>query len=80
MEAKNEPEEDKFTKPNPALRYIGFGTELLVMLGLGVWAGIKLDRHWNCLPLFTILFPLIGLIFSFRKLFQMLQNKPKKKS
>lgn len=79
MLAKNGPKGDDWPKPNAALRYIGFGTELLVLLGLGVWGGIKLDRYWNCLPLFTILFPLIGLIFSFRKLYQMLQNKPKKR-
>lgn len=74
------PERDKplDTKMNPTLRYIGLGTELLVMIGLGVWGGFSLDKQWNVLPLFTILFPLIGLVYSFRKLFQMLQD-PKNK-
>ena len=80
MPANNRPSQDDFSKSNTVLQYVGFGTELLVMLGLGVWGGYKLDVYWSCLPLFTLLFPLLGLVFSFRKLFQMLQKNSKKRN
>ena len=67
---KNHPEK----KINPALRYVSIGTELLVLLGVGVWGGYSLDKKWGVLPLFTLLFPLIGLVYSFRKLFLLLQQ------
>lgn len=71
----------KIKKINPALKYAGIGTELLAILGLGVWGGYTLDQRWAVLPLFTLLFPLIGLVYSFRKLWLALQldEKPKKK-
>lgn len=65
-------------KINPALRYISIGMELLALLGIGVWGGYALDKKWGVLPLFTLLFPLIGLVYSFRKLFLMLQQDKKK--
>lgn len=61
------------------LKYISFGTELLILLGIGVWAGLSLDSKWNVLPLFTILFPTLAMIYSFRKLFLMLNQDQKNK-
>ncbi len=69
----------KTKKINPALKYAGIGTELLAILGLGVWGGYTLDQKWSVLPLFTLLLPLIGLIYSFRKLWLTLQQDEKSK-
>lgn len=73
---------EESTNPNrkfhPALKYAGMGTELLVVLGLGVWGGYSLDQKWEVLPLFTVLFPLLGLVYFFRKLFISLQQDQKK--
>lgn len=67
----------KIRNTNPALKYVGIGTELLAILGLGVWGGYTLDQKWSVLPLFTLLFPLIGLIYAFRKLWLTLQQDEK---
>lgn len=60
------------------MRYIGLGTQWMVMLLVAVWAGYKVDifTNWK-LPLFLILFPLISLSLSLWQLIREL-NKPKK--
>ncbi len=47
------------------MRYAGLATQWMVMMGIGVWAGYKLDHKigWR-VPLLTILFPLIALVVS----------------
>lgn len=62
---------------NEPARYAGLTMQLLVLLGIGVWGGIKLDGliGWK-FPLFTILFPLFALGIAFWQLIKSL-NKPK---
>ncbi len=60
------------------MRYAGLATQWLIMLGVAVWAGYKIDRWANLkFPLFLILFPLISLSLS---LWQIIKesNKPHK--
>lgn len=60
------------------MRYIGLGTQWMVMLLVAVFGGWKLDKWigWK-FPLFTVVLPLIALIVS---LWQIIKefNKPKK--
>ena len=60
------------------LRYAGLATQWMVMLLIAVWAGYKIDKwiNWK-VPWFTILFPLIALIFSLWRLINEF-SKPKK--
>lgn len=60
------------------MRYAGLATQWMVMMGLGVWLGLKLDKYlnWGSVPLFTILFPLIALVVS---LWQIIKEFNKKK-
>lgn len=65
-------------KYNKTFKYIGLGTQMMALMGLGVWGGIKLDNltNWR-FPLFVIVLPLLALGVS---LWQLLRefNKPKK--
>lgn len=60
------------------LRYAGLATQWIVMLLVAAWAGIKVDGwlKWK-IPVCTILFPLVALIYSFWRLINEL-GKPKK--
>ena len=60
------------------MRYAGLGTQWAVLLLLAVWAGIKIDEKFKWkFPLFTVLLPLVALIFSLWKIIQEF-SKPKK--
>jgi Putative F0F1-ATPase subunit Ca2+/Mg2+ transporter len=50
------------------LRYASLGTQLLVAIGIGVFAGLKADNWLNTLPLFSCLLPLLILAGIFYKL------------
>lgn len=60
------------------LRYIGLGTQWMVLLLLAVWGGWKLDGllQWK-FPLFTVLLPLLALVVSLWQLIKAF-NQPKK--
>ena len=60
------------------MRYIGLGTQWMVMLSIAVWGGWKLDQviGWK-FPLLLILFPLLALGVSLWQLIKEF-NKPKK--
>lgn len=60
---------------SPWLKYIGLGSQLLVMLGLAVYGGIQLDKKLNISPLFIISLPLLVLIVTFYKLIQETNKK-----
>jgi len=57
------------------LKYTSLGTQLLVMLGLGVWGGLKLDQWIQVKALFVILLPVIALAYFLWKLIRTL-NQP----
>jgi len=53
---------DKPKQTQNSLRYTGLTMQLLVVLGIAVFAGYKLDKRINWkVPVFLILFPLIAL-------------------
>ena len=68
---------DKRTNGN-MMRYAGLATQWLVMLGLAVWLGLKLDSWtgWK-FPLFVVTLPLVALIVSLWQLVREF-NQPKK--
>jgi len=51
-----------------SLRYAGLGTQLLVAIGLAVFAGLKFDGWLHTSPLITVALPLLILIGIFYKL------------
>ena len=59
------------------LRYAGLGTQLLVAIGIGLFAGMKLDKWLHTSALFTVALPLLILIGIFYKLVRE-TGKPKK--
>jgi hypothetical protein len=61
-----------------SLRYVSLATQWMVLLLVAAFIGYKIDGwiKWK-VPLCTILFPLIALIFSFWKLINEI-NKPNK--
>lgn len=65
-------------KQNNILRYAGLGTQWMVLLLATVWGGMKIDKKtgWR-FPLFTVLLPLVALIYSLWKIIQEF-SKPKK--
>ncbi len=58
-----------------AMRYAALGTELAVMLGLGVLGGLKVDERLHTTPLFLLLFPVIALVITFVQLYKSLNKK-----
>lgn len=60
------------------LKYVGLGTQMMALMGLGVWGGMKLDdlTNWK-FPLFVITLPLLALGVSLWQLIREF-NKPKK--
>jgi F0F1-type ATP synthase assembly protein I len=63
---------------NNMMRYAGLATQWMVMLGLAVWIGWKLDKltGWK-FPLFIVSLPLVALCVSLWQLIKEF-NKPKK--
>ena len=63
---------------NDTMRYAGLATQWLVMLGLAVWGGMKLDKMigWR-FPALTVVLPLLALGVSLWQLVKSF-NKPKK--
>ncbi len=60
---------------NQALQYAGLGTQMLVLLGLGVWGGMWLDERWQCSPLFLVVLPILALGISLYNLYRRLTEK-----
>ncbi len=63
-------------KSNAVLKYAGLATQWLIVLGLAVWGGLKLDGliAWK-FPVLTIVLPLVALGFLFWQLLKSLNNK-----
>ena len=74
QEKKTETKESKYGN---AMKYAAVGTQMMALLGLGVWGGLKLDEKLHTGPLFLILFPVIGLFVSLYQLYRQLVG-PKK--
>jgi hypothetical protein len=71
-------EETNGNKNNELLQYMGLATQWIIMLGVSLWLGMKLDLKISPnSKILTISFPLIALTFS---LYQLIKKftKPKK--
>jgi len=62
----------KVSRPAGWQTYLSLGTQLLAMLGLGVFVGLELDRRWNVSPLFILLLPGLALVVSLSRLYRKL--------
>lgn len=70
-------QKDREGKYGGAMKYAAIGTQMMVLLGLGVWGGLKLDEAAGTKPLFLIVFPVLALFISLYQLYKQLV-KPKK--
>jgi len=62
-------QQQKSTPTSDLMRYAGLGTQILVSLGIAVFAGYKIDRWLKIpLPLLVWLLPLIALVAIIYKL------------
>ena len=60
------------------LQYSGLATQLLVLIGITLWAGIKADKWLQfSFPLLTWLLPLIAFIALMLKIIKDTSNKRK---
>ncbi len=58
------------------MKYVGLGTQMLVLLTIAVWGGIELDKKTGfSFPLFVVLFPVIALFYALYSLIRSLNNK-----
>lgn len=55
-------------KISPWVRYSALTSQLIVLMGVAVYAGVKLDEKWSVSPLLIITLPLLVLISTFYKL------------
>ena len=62
-------------KTNALMRYASLATQWLVMLGIAVWAGLKLDERLGFKALFIIVLPLAALILSLWQLIRSLGKR-----
>lgn len=46
------------------VKYTNIAIQMLVIIGLGVWGGIQLDKLFDTNPLLTILLSLIGVVIA----------------
>ncbi len=56
------------------LRYAGLATQWLVLLGIAVWGGMKLDSRLHIKALFVILLPVAALGYSLWSLIRSLNK------
>lgn len=47
---------------NDALKYTGLGFQMLAIIGIGVFAGIKLDQWLHTPDIFTIILSLLSVV------------------
>lgn len=69
------PSEKNVNKYGNAMKYAAVGTQMMVLLGLGVFGGMKLDEKLNTSPLFLVVFPVVALFFSLYQLYRQLVKK-----
>jgi FtsH-binding integral membrane protein len=63
MFSPDKKEESKRENNRYLMKYAALATQLLVSLGLAVWAGLKLDKWWHSpIPLLGWLLPLLVLV------------------
>ena len=70
------PKQKRSASTNDLMRYAGLGTQILVSLGIAVFAGYKIDSWLKIsLPLLVWLLPLLVLIVMMYKLINVTSKK-----
>ena len=62
-------------KTTALMRYAGLATQWLVMLGLAVWGGLRLDAWLHFRALFVVLLPVAALVVSIWQLLRSLNKR-----
>lgn len=63
QQSKKKPNERSNLRSNAFIRYSSMGTQMAIIIMLGVWGGKKLDEAYpRGFPLFTLICSLIGSI------------------
>jgi F0F1-type ATP synthase assembly protein I len=61
-EEKNSTKKKQPENPNAYIKYATMGTQMAVIIGLGVFAGYKLDKYMgNKVPIFTLVLSLLSV-------------------
>ena len=71
----DKPDSNKINNTNNAMKYAAVGTQMMVLLGLGVFGGMKLDEKLNTSPLFLVVLPVVALFVSLYQLYRQLVQK-----
>lgn len=62
MKKKGKPKRER---PNEALKYTGIATKMAVIIGAGVYGGIKLDEQSSSdFPLWTLVLSIVSVILA----------------
>lgn len=69
------PSQKDVNKYGNAMKYAALGTQMMVLLGLGVFGGMKLDEKLKTSPLFVVVLPVVALLFSLYQLYRQLVKK-----
>lgn len=70
-----QPKQKEENKHGNAMKYAAVGTQMMVLLGLGVFGGMKLDEKLNTSPLFLVVLPVLALFVSLYQLYRQLVKK-----
>ena len=57
------------------VKFTNIALQMLVIIGLGVWGGIKLDQWLHSSPAFTIILSLLGVVIAIFIVIRSLLNK-----
>lgn len=71
----DKPKQKNEDNGNSAMKYAAVGTQMMVLLGLGVFGGMKLDEKLNTSPLFLVVLPVVALFVSLYQLYRQLVQK-----
>lgn len=66
---------DKLKSHHPVMRFSGMAFQMAAAIGLGTWAGMKLDEHWAMeKPLLTAAGALLGTIVAIYQVVKSLKS------
>jgi len=57
---------------NDYIKYSGIAFQMVAVIGLCVWGGFKLDRHFGTNPLFILILTFLGIFGSIYTLYRSL--------
>lgn len=63
---------------NNYARYSSMAFQMVFIIALGVFGGVKLDEHFDCKPILTLVCSLVGLVVAFYVVIKdVLRSSPK---